>query len=206
MKDLLLFLAVITSSLCAIAQDAKAIFSAERVVFYGLDFSKAKFSIPDAKASEIKNVLIPTWNTMVVTDNERFPKESAFQKLNVSGDPTSVERRNAAINIENAMGSTDAALTPATIQEVVSDYKDGYKTEGIGVVFIVESFSKKDISGVAQVVFFDISTRKVLLAKRLSATPRGAGLRNYWTGAIQVMFENIIKSEFDLWKKEVMKK
>jgi hypothetical protein len=187
------------------AQDAKDIFNAEKIVFCGLDFSKTKFEIPDAKPDEIKKTLIPAWNTMVMTDNERFPKESAFQKLNINGDPTVVERRNDAINIKDAMGA-GSQLSASAIQDVINDYTDGYKKEGVGVVFIIESFSKKDVKAVAQVVFFDIAKHKVLLAKRLSGTPRGGGLKNFWTGAIQAMFENIVKTEFDLWKKEVLKK
>lgn len=205
MKNLFLWAALIVCSFELSAQNAKDIFTSEKIIFYGLDFSKAKFEIPDVKPEEIKNTLIPTWNTMVITDNERFPKESAFQKLKINGDPTVVERRNAAINIKDAM-SAGSPLSATTIQEVINDYTDGYKKEGVGAVFIIESFSKKAEKAIAHVVFFDIAKRKVLLDKRMEAAPGGAGLKNFWTRPIQTMFENIVKTEFDSWKKEVMKK
>jgi|ERR1043165_3742008 hypothetical protein len=200
-KGTLLILLAVTITLLR-AQDAKTIFSAEKIVFYGLDFTKAKFSIPDAKNDEIKNNLFKQWNSQVFSDNGRFNKESAFSKLTVYGDPSVVEKRNEAVNTGDMNGDYKP-LSKENIQEVISGYKDGLKKEGLGVVLIVEQFSKKDKKGTVSVTFFDIASRKVLLTKRMSGEPGGPGLVNYWLRPIQVIMDQMASTDFMLWKKEV---
>lgn len=188
------------------AQDAKSIFSAEKIVFYGLDFTKAKFALPDAKPDDIKNNLFKQWNDNVFSDNGRFNKESAFKKLTVYGEPSVVEKRNATANASSLAEKYEKPLTKGEIQSAISEYSGGTRKEGLGVVFLIESFSKKDKKGIADVVFFDIATRKVLFYKQMTGEPRGGGLNNFWMGSIQVMFDNMANSEFEVWKKEVIGK
>lgn len=206
MKKHLLLLLIIAGCFNTQAQNAKAIFDAEKIVFYGLDFSKAKFALPDAKPEEIKKRYFKEWNDGVMTDNGRFNKESSFEKLTVYGDPYIAEKRNAEVNVADMTAKGDYAITQQDIESVISNYKDGLKKEGLGVVFIVESFSKKKEEGVAHVVFFDIASRKVLLAKKMTGKPGGGGLTNYWLRSIQMMFENMGNGEYTKWKKEVLSK
>ncbi|HLP21587.1 MAG TPA: hypothetical protein VK174_14840 [Chitinophagales bacterium] len=206
MKKILLLLLVATFATIVNAQDPKTVFTAEKIVFYGLDFTKAKFAIPDAKPAEIKDTYFEAWNETVFGDNGRFPKESAFGKVTVYGDPTVVKRRNAAVNTADITGKYEKPLTREDLQGVINDYKDGVRKEGLGVVFIVEHFSKAKKEGIASIVFFDIASRKVLLAKRMSGEPGGGGLNNYWMRTIQVMFEKMGATEYYLWQKEVMGK
>ena len=203
MKKSFLFLVTVLSIFFLSAQDAKIIFNAEKIVFYGLDFTKAKFALPDAKPDDIKNNLFKQWNDNVFSDNGRFNKESAFKKLTVYGEPSVVEKRNATVNASGLTEKYEKPLAKTDIQNVISEYLGGTRKDGLGVVFIVESFSKKDKKGIADVVFFDIASHKVLLSKQMTGEPRGGGLNNFWMGAIQVMFDNMANGEFEVWKKEV---
>ena len=203
MKKLTLFFAIAVFVISLSAQDAKTVFSAEKIVFYGLDFTKAKFAIPDAKPQEIKDTYFKQWNSNVFSDNGRFNKESAFSKLTVYGDPGVVDKRNETVNVANMGAKYEAPLSKEDIQSVISEYKNGLKKEGLGVVLLVESYSKKDKAGVISVVFFDIATRKVLLAKRMSGEPGGPGLNNYWLRPVQVILDKMAETDFELWKKEV---
>jgi hypothetical protein len=207
MNKLFIVLTVACGSVTLYGQDAKKIFNEERIVFYGLDFSKAKIAIPDAKPSEIKDNYFVSWNETVVSDNARFNKESAFQKLKIYNDLTTVERRNAKVNVNEIHGSPDeGVLSKDAVEKIISDYTDGVKKEGVGFVFIVESFSKAKNDGVAHCVFFDIATRKVLLDKKLNAPPRGPGLKIYWTTPFEGMLVKMTDGLFDTWKKEIMGK
>lgn len=188
------------------AQDARMVFNSEKIVFYGLDFSKARLAISDAKPEEIKKRYFAEWHNVVMTDNGRFNKESSFEKLTVYGDPYVAQKRNEAVNAANILSKEENSLTQQDIESVISEYKDGIKKEGLGVVFIVESFNKKKEEGVAHVVFFDIATRKVLLSKRMTGKPGGGGLTNYWARCFEDMFRNMANGEFGNWKKEVMNK
>jgi hypothetical protein len=188
------------------AQNASRIFSEERIIFYGLDFSKAKIAIPDAKPNEIKDDYFVLWNEAVATDNERFNKESALQKVSVPVDLAVVERRNAAASISEMQANPDVTLLKSTIEHMIDDYTDGTRKEGIGFVIIVESISKKRADAIAHLVFFDIATRKVLLSKRMNGPAGGHGLKSYWTRPFQTMFEKMTAGLFDMWKKEVVGK
>ncbi|MBK8658192.1 MAG: hypothetical protein IPN22_04795 [Bacteroidetes bacterium] len=190
----------------ASAQSVKALFDAEKLVFYGLDFSKAKFALPDAKPNEIKDRYFEEWHQGVMTDNARFNKESAFQKLSVYGDPFVAKKRNAAVNVADLVAKDDNPLSAKDIESVIAEYKDGVKKEGFGAVLIVESFNKKKEEGIAHVVLFDIATRKVLLDKRMVGKPGGGGLTNFWLRSIQNIFERMTATEFSIWKKEALGK
>jgi len=202
MNKITLLIAVTVCSLASNAQTAKAIFDAENIVYYGIDFSKAKFALPDAKPAEIKEKYFAGWNEMVLTDNERFNKESAFQKLKIYYDLTVVERRNGAVKVSEIDGNPDNLISKETIEQVISDYKGGTKTQGVGFVFVVEGFSKKKAEGTAHAVFFDIASRKVLLDKRMVGEARGGGLLSYWTRPFEIMFEKMTAGLYDTWRKE----
>jgi len=202
MNNLLPILFVTVFANMLIAQDVKKVFNEEKVVFYGLDFVKAKFSLPDAKPAQIKDELFAQWNQSVFGDNGRFPKEAAFKKITVYGEPFVVEKRNATANTTDMDSKYERSLTKEEIQSEISQFTGGTRKEGLGVVLMVEYFSKKDKKGIADVVFFDIATKKVLLSKQLTGEPRGAGLNSFWAGAIQVMFDKMASTEFLAWKKE----
>jgi hypothetical protein len=206
MKYLTLALFLFCIYTTATSQSAKALFDAEKIVFYGLDFSKAKFALPDAKPNEIKDRYFDEWHQGVMTDNARFNKESAFQKISVFGDPFVAKKRNAAVNVADIITKDDNPLSAADIESVIAEYKDGLKKEGFGAVLVVESFNKKKEEGIAHVVLFDIAKRKVIIDKRMVGKPGGGGLTNYWLRSVQNMFERMTATEFSLWKKEALSK
>lgn len=189
------------------AQDPKTIFTAEKMVFLGLDYTRAKFALPDVKPAEYKKTYFEAWNSAIAHDTERFNKESTFEKVGGVGvDLTTVTRRNAAIKIDDAIGKPEGGLTQSSIENVIADYTDVWKKEGLALVIIVESMSKGAGKMVAHIVFFDIATRKVLLAKKMEGEAGGPGLVNYWANPVSLMFREISKTKFAEWKKEVMKK
>lgn len=51
--------------------------------------------------------------------------------------------------------------------------------QGIGQVFIVESYSKPNKKGGNWITFFDIETKKNLISERMLGSTGGIGLRNY---------------------------
>ncbi len=207
MKSVLFFFIAFLFTPNLFAQDPKEIFTAEKMNFLGLDYSRAKFALPDVKPADYKKTYFDAWNNAISHDNERFNKESTFEKVGgVSVDLTTVNRRNAAMNIEEAIGKPEGGLTQSSIENVIADYKDVWKKQGLAMVIIVESMSKAAGKMVAHIVFFDIATRKVLLTKKMEGDAGGPGLVNYWTNPVSLIFREIAKTKFTEWKKEVMKK
>lgn len=74
-------------------------------------------------------------------------------------------------------------LDKKQLENIVKTYELEIASEGVAVVYVVESLNKTALEAMVNVVFFDISTRAILWTKRYSAPPRGFGLRNYWAYA-----------------------
>ena len=68
---------------------------------------------------------------------------------------------------------------PGTSYKVVKSYKLKHE-KGIGLVFVVDRLVKLQETGCIYVVFFDVSSRKVLKCERVSEKAFGFGFRNYW--------------------------
>ncbi|MCX6199539.1 MAG: hypothetical protein NTY88_10005 [Bacteroidetes bacterium] len=203
MKNSLLLIIAVFGFQLAHSQDAKMIFTTNEIIWFGLDFSKAKLAIPDAKDDEIKNTLFNEWNYTLISES-RYYKEGAFEKRDVYNDLSVVQTRNSAID----MSSTHGKATPITkemISQAISEYKTaGDHKTGLGCVFFVESFSKVKKEGVAHLVLFDIASRKVLLTERMTGEPGGPGLKYYWAHPFQDMFELISSTKYSAWKKATM--
>ncbi len=185
------------------AQSAKDIFEAENLVWYGLDFSHARFiGIKDEKPEVIKNKFIELWNKTTYLDRENFALESTFRKILVRIDNKVVPARNEKVSTSTLFGKDAPGISSQTIEKTVSEYTDGLQTKGIGVVYIVEYMDKGKKEAAAHVTFFDIATRKVLLTKRLTGAAGHPGLTMYWAMAFSRIGKSISDTYFDRWQKE----
>jgi len=70
-------------------------------------------------------------------------------------------------------------LKEKDIASLVKSYKLKHD-KGIGLVFVMDRLVKLQETGCLYVVFFDVSSRKVLKCERLSEKAMGFGFRNYW--------------------------
>ena len=64
---------------------------------------------------------------------------------------------------------------------------------GIGLVFIMDRLVKAQQMGCLYVVFFDVSTRKVVLSERIVTAAGGAGFRNFWFKPIKTAVAGLPK-------------
>jgi len=79
--------------------------------------------------------------------------------------------------------------TPAELEKQVASYKLT-KTSGLGLVFIMDRLVKAQETGCLYVVFFDVSSRKVLLSERVCEKTGGIGFRNYWFRPIKTVIDS----------------
>jgi hypothetical protein len=230
MKSILLFLITIVSQLISVnAQSVESVFKDKEMTWYGLDFSQAKFSgnfnefgpIPamggvvtvksgdttivsfggQSEGRIIRDNYFKPWNYVILNEKEKYYLPEYYNKQAVKTDLSIVEPINAKVNPDSMMlpwGTVE--LTKEKIQEEVNRY-DNKGKNGLGLVFIIESFNKTLDLATIHVTFFDMATNKVLLSKRLQTKPRGMGLRNYWATSIRgAMVES--KEHWHKWKKE----
>ncbi|MBN1926975.1 MAG: hypothetical protein JW798_14175 [Prolixibacteraceae bacterium] len=211
MKRSILLIWVLTFSLNLFSQTTtKDVFKEGEIVWFGLDFSQAKFigqfvgaqSSGPLSAQDLKQNMMPLWNGVIINEPLRYNIPLVFRKTSVYNDIEMVANRNKTID-ENTMLSVNQEKREIDVNVMVSSYTKGEKAEGLGLVFIVDYFNKINIEAAVIVTFFDIKTKKVLFSESITAKPRGFGLRNYWAGAIYSIFMQINKTQFDSWKQKL---
>jgi hypothetical protein len=225
-----LFVLIVINFGHAIAQTKQDVFTKTEMVWYGLDFSQAKFvgefneigpiqamgGVVKVKTGDttivtiggggsnaqvIRDNYFKAWNNVIINERDKYYLPEYYSKQAVKADLSAVEVLNAKVNPDSMMMTWGAvALTMEKIQEEVNKYDNKGKS-GLGLVYIIESFDKILNLATIHVTFFDMATNKVLLVKRLKTQPHGAGLRNYWAASIrEAMVES--KKHWHKWKKE----
>jgi len=212
MKKLMLCALLIGVSLFINAQNtAKDVFSKDDMVWYGLDFSKAKFigqfdqaaGIAPATANDMVFNYIPAWNRLIVSETTKYDLRKTFRKTDVFFDLTIVNN-NKRINEDRLMSFNDYEIENPNevIPQIIKSYTKGQKDSGIGLVFIVEKFHKENQEASIYVTFFDIATKEVLFFEKIVGKARGIGLRNYWAGAVHNILTQVNKTYYNNWKKK----
>ena len=181
MKRLLLSILIVTFfTAISIAQDSYK----KEVTWLGLDFTEAKlfpktaFTNPEV----IKEDYLLKWNQIVLNESKKFNVSKFFKIETLHYDLSIVEKKNSAISAENLI--VDNSKQPFSEQNVTNIILQYPKTEGIGLVFIVESFDKINTTGTFWATFFDRSTLEVLSTKKIQGATSGMGIRNYWGNSL----------------------
>lgn len=208
MKKIILSLLVIASGTFAKAQNAKSALSATEIVWFGLDFTKAKFvgafdqagGVAPATGSDMKSKWIPGWNSLIAKEPQNFDFKKSFRKDNVIYDLKSVNELNGKIDVDACMVYNEGKIERTEIDGMVKKYTADIKKDGIGVSFIIENFNKGSQEATLFVTFFDIATKKVLVCEKMTGKAVGMGMRNYWAGAIKAILKQIDATEYKNWK------
>ncbi len=199
MKKYFLLLAASTSIDLMTAQDVSKVFSSKTVVWFGIDFTKAKMiGLGDESPHTIRDEYFKAWNDITIDMDlaKMFEKNAAYK------DPNGISKLNRARETENMKASEETELSPEKIAEMVKVVPVGQKKDGLGLVFIVQSFNKTAGAATVWVTFFDIATRTVLLSKKVVGKPGGGNAKNVWTAALKDVFQQVEKKEFKAWRKE----
>lgn len=187
---ILLFANLLFTALSAQPVD---VFKTPTVTFFGLDFSQAKFIGYGFNNQElIKDRVIEQWNMLLASEQSKYNIKNAFSKKEVIYDIKRIKKINDAIENQLLFPDSTIALTlikPEEIRTHINQLEtSGYK--GLGLLLVVDYFSKEQENADIVVVFFDIEQKQILLQKRMSGSPGGVTFRNYWAGAINEIIEN----------------
>jgi len=146
------------------------------ITWYGLDFSKGKLENDFKQPKEVRQAFLDGWNEYVCSPQADI--KSLVKKEHLDVDLSIVTDRNR--NFSNSREN----LTKETITRMISEYNIP-KTEGIGLVFIVDSFDKLQEKAFVWVTFFDIASKKVLLTEKVQGkTKRSASMVLHWGEAM----------------------
>jgi hypothetical protein len=202
-KIVLLFIVAFAFSFAAQSQYTKAdVFKVSEITFYGLDFSNVRlvgsegFTDPYA----IKNQFFKSWNNLFIAEPDKYNLAEVFGKSNVTINLDIVTERNEMPDPGELVIDEPYSFGEEVVSDIIAEYDTG--EEGIGLVFIIESFNKIDEMGYMWVTFFDMSTGEVLFAKHMAGDAGGFGLRNYWAKSYYNVMKDIGKKQWKIWMNE----
>ena len=171
--------------------------SDQSLVWCGLDYSKVKMigTADFRKPDEIFPGMLQTWNGLFM--QEMLPKlEKMSASVKSDLDAVTARNNNASTNqVIHQDGTREEMVEPSEITTndiagIVRAY-DLKHTEGIGLVYIMDRLVKAQQTGCLYVVFFDVSSRKILVAERIVVKAGGAGFRNYWFKPVKLATEKL---------------
>lgn len=211
LKSKFLLFSFLVSSVATFAQDMKDIFERDtKITWLGLDLTSAKLIGDRERFGSTSDVmhLMESWNDIMIKERDKFNVRSAIQKdaINEAFDVT--KEHNASLDISEIFSNDDKdhmRLRQSDVEAIVADY-DFKGNSGIGVMFNVESFSKKQDEALVWITFVNMDTKEVFFTERLSGQPGGAGLRNYWANAVYDIITKMRRKEFENWRKKYYRK
>lgn len=194
---------ILNASILINAQSNAELFNSAKMVWFGVDMSRSKLAGVEGFTDpyDIQKRYVPAWNSLVLSEAEKYDVRKFFKKGEVVNDIIAVEAVNEKINPAEWVQTNTYTLDKSEIAGMVKKYK-GTEKEGLGLVFIVESFDKFKESGFIYVTFFNIATKEVILTEKLTAKAGGFGVRNYWAKTIFGVMEQSEK-KMGAWKKQI---
>lgn len=189
------------------SQDMSEVFQTEKATWFGLDFSEAYFigSEGFADPSDIKGRYFNSWNLLIKNEYDKYNIGKFFKKSKVEFSLENVTAQNQEMNIYDRIVDDNSKMLhidEIKVQEMINEYEFSDDQEGLGIVFIVESFSKTATIANYYVTLFDIKSKKVLLTERVNGKPGGFGIRNYWAKSYLNAMNTIYKKRYKAWEKQ----
>ena len=187
--SLLMIIGFSSSSLC---QDTKKIPDIKSVVWLGVDFTAAKFTLVSDDPAVIVNQFLKSINTLVITEQEKFNIKKFFKIPEVTNDIEMANEFNAKIDPSKLVISDAYKFEIDKVKEVIKKYDLKGKT-GTGLIFVAENLNKTSKSASYYVCFFDLKTKEIIECTKKSAPVTGVGFRNYWASSIYVIMKTWAK-------------
>jgi len=155
------------------------------VTFFGLDFGLARmigahgFNNPTA----IRDRLFYAWNLILHKEKNKFDLQKAMEIRHYKTQFDWNANRNLNVPVDGLVVNNSYTITEDEVVKYVGSYKD-LPGNGIGIIFIIESFNKLEESAYIWVTIFEIESKRVISASRKAGRPGGLGIKNYWANAI----------------------
>ena len=197
MKKICLLFALTLLFNSAFSQPMSGFLKSNDLVWYGIDFSKAKMVGPDFNdPTAIVERYFTSWNELFISEHEKYSPEKYFCKANVTISFEEVTKRNKMVDPTKIVvpSTQQVALGKSDIEQIVKEFDFGSHT-GYGALMIVEKFNKLEEHAYIYVVIIDLNNKAILKSALIKGKARGFGFRNYWAGAIYDVLKEC-KNEF----------
>jgi hypothetical protein len=199
-----LLICLLNANIISNAQTVNDIFSASdpKITMCGVDFTHVKI-IGENDALTIRNVYFSAINTLLMTEQEKYNLRTALRKGYVEYNLDEVYNHNMNRNIETMLlySNNIPPIPYDTIKQIIKGYKFPEKT-GVGLMFIMETMDKPGAVSLMHVVFFNMATKDILMAEKMSGTVGGFGFRNFYARSIYNVINEIRDVKYDQWKRQ----
>lgn len=205
-KGLVLAILIISMYNFGYSQSRQDIFSrtGAKIIWLGLDFTQVRLVGPLGTVD--KNELLPLFdeiNMIVISERTKYNFEAALRKDEVPYNLAIVTKLNSEIDpgkaISYASNEEGARLNEEAISVLVKQYKIE-NTEGIGLVFFMETLDKVKEKGTMWVTFFNLADRNVLFTERMSGVSGGISFRNHWVRTVYEVIDQIRNTKYAEWR------
>jgi hypothetical protein len=171
-----------------------------------LDFTSTKFIGDREKFGSESDVrhLLDAWNALIINEPDKYDVARAVDRKKVENATDVTKDHNAELDVMSMFSDEQKdylRLKPSDVEQIVGEY-DFKGKSGIGLMFIVESFSKPNEEGSIWVTFINMDNKEVLFSERMAAPPKGFGMRNFWAGCVYGILSKMEKKEFEMWRKK----
>lgn len=212
---ILLFILVSQFNINLLAQKTYTsadVFTEKKMVWYGLDFTRCKFiGQPSIHGNFYKTPdyvvkhFFKDWNMIPLKEGQKYDIGKSFDKDYIYFDIDSVLARGARYKSDSLIAFSNAyTLNTATFPDIIKSF-NGIATEGIGVIYLVESYNSIEEIATYYCIVFDVASKNILLQEKITGRPQGGSVKTYWAGAFHEALEKNEKV-YRKWKKGAMVK
>lgn len=185
------------------------LFKAKTLTFFGFDFSSAKMIGPEGfnDPKDIKEGKIENWNRQLTYDIKDLAFAYGGQNKQVEFDVLPIKKINTEIDYQDLVAYNPKDFVPLH-QDSLKTHIQKLETEnhsGLGLLYVVDYFSKKEKLAQVYAVFFDIQRKTILMQNLVYGEPDGFGFNDYWGVALRSI---ITKSSqyYSGWAKSAIRK
>ncbi len=174
------------------AQNVDNVKNLPSIVWFGLDFSKAKLigtPLDFADLTKIKNTYFAAWNNLILKEYPKYDIGKAYNKTYVEKSIQIAIDRSVAVDTNSLILKDPVQITQNELTEVLKEYNIATENE-TGLLYIIESLDKTNSRVTAWVVFFKIRNGEILYAIKSEGRVGGYGFRNYWIKGIYNILNN----------------
>jgi len=179
----------------------------KRLVWFGLDFSQTKligaqgFNDPH----KIVNYYFTNWNELVNTEEEKYDIRKVMHRRDMEYVLQPVRQKNENVDSGQLCQGHLNKVTEENVRTAINNFDLKGQDAGVGMCLVVENFDKPAEKGNYWIVFFDISTKNVILMERCSGPASGFGFRNYWARSFKGVLDKIESRYYKKWRKGLEK-
>ncbi len=180
------------------------------ITFLGVDFSNAKYygRTGTVDTTEMVNLFVDM-NKYIVFERKKYDIGAALKKDSIIYSVDFINALNKQLDKSKLITNNIAELnliTKDSIKLIVNRYKFDEKTNGIGLVLIVDNLFKRTEDETLWVTFFDMQSKKVLLTERAIGLAEGYTFRYHWVKPVYQIIEDMKYGLLKSWKKKYLSK